>query len=228
SMAGLTRLDLSCAFPRGAKHRTVSVRISTRYFIKAPSHPEERFDSQTLAYQFCTNAVTPSRPFCARVRPCKIEISRGIIGSRMSSDDRYSRQILFEGIGQEGQTRLSQSKVVIIGCGALGAIQAETLSRAGVGHLILVDRDFVEESNLQRQIMFEESDALDRLPKAVAAASRIARVNSDIQVEPIVTDVNFENIEEIIAGANVVLDGTDNFETRFLINDACLKSTIPW
>ncbi|HJZ69402.1 MAG TPA: ThiF family adenylyltransferase [Blastocatellia bacterium] len=146
----------------------------------------------------------------------------------MSSDDRYSRQILFEGIGQEGQTRLSQSKVVIIGCGALGAIQAETLSRAGVGHLILVDRDFVEESNLQRQIMFEESDALDRLPKAVAAASRIARVNSDIQVEPIVTDVNFENIEEIIAGANVVLDGTDNFETRFLINDACLKSTIPW
>ena len=146
----------------------------------------------------------------------------------MSSDDRYSRQILFEGIGQEGQTRLSQSKVVIIGCGALGAIQAETLSRAGVGHLILVDRDFVEESNLQRQIMFEESDALDRLPKAVGAASRIARVNSDIQVEPIVTDVNFENIEEIIAGANVVLDGTDNFETRFLINDACLKSTIPW
>jgi len=142
--------------------------------------------------------------------------------------DRYSRQILFENIGEEGQARLARSKVVIIGCGALGAVQAETLARAGVGRLILVDRDFVEESNLQRQIMFEESDALNRLPKAVAAASRIARVNSDIQVEPLVTDLNFENVEEIIAGANVVLDGTDNFETRFLINDACVKSKTPW
>jgi adenylyltransferase/sulfurtransferase len=118
--------------------------------------------------------------------------------------------------------------VVIIGCGALGAVQAETLARAGVGSLILVDRDFVEESNLQRQIMFEESDALNRLPKAIAGASRIARVNSDIQVEPLVTDLNFENIEEIVSGADVVLDGTDNFETRFLINDACVKSRIPW
>jgi len=117
---------------------------------------------------------------------------------------------------------------VIIGCGALGALQAETLARAGVGHLVLVDRDFVEESNLQRQIMFDESDALNRLPKAVAAAARIARVNSDIQVEPLVTDVNFENIEEIITGASLVMDGTDNFETRFLINDACVKSKTPW
>jgi molybdopterin/thiamine biosynthesis adenylyltransferase len=143
-------------------------------------------------------------------------------------EDRYSRQILFEGIGDEGQARLARSKVVIIGCGALGAVQAETLARAGVGNLVLVDRDFVEESNLQRQIMFEESDALNRLPKAVAAASRIARVNSDIQVEPLVTDVNFENIEEIIAGSSLVMDGTDNFETRFLINDACVKSKTPW
>jgi len=130
----------------------------------------------------------------------------------MSSEDRYSRQILFKGIGEEGQARLAQSRVVIIGCGALGALQAETLARAGVGQLVLVDRDFVEESNLQRQIMFDESDALNRLPKAVAAAARIARVNSDIQVEPLVTDVNFENIEEIIAGASLVMDGTDNFE----------------
>ncbi|MEK6284882.1 MAG: ThiF family adenylyltransferase [Acidobacteriota bacterium] len=147
---------------------------------------------------------------------------------RVASEDRYSRQILFEGIGEEGQARLAQSKVVIIGCGALGAVQAETLARAGIGHLVLVDRDFVEESNLQRQIMFEESDALNRLPKAVAAASRIARVNSDIEVEPVIADVNFENIEEIIAGASLVLDGTDNFETRFLINDACVKSKTPW
>src|SRR5436309_7745330 len=146
----------------------------------------------------------------------------------MAGDDRYSRQILFEGIGEEGQSRLAQSRVVIICCGALGAVQAETLARAGVGHLVLVDRDFVEESNLQRQIMFEESDALNRLPKAVAAASRIARVNSDVRVEPLVADVNFENIEEIISGASLVLDGTDNFETRFLINDPCVKSKIPW
>jgi adenylyltransferase/sulfurtransferase len=146
----------------------------------------------------------------------------------MANDGRYSRQILFEGIGEEGQRRLAKSKAVIIGCGALGAIQAETLGRAGVGHLVLVDRDFVEESNLQRQIMFDESDALTRLPKAVAAAARIARVNSDITVEPIVTDVNFENIEEIISGADVVMDGTDNFETRFLINDACVKSKKSW
>src|SRR6185436_7748858 len=121
----------------------------------------------------------------------------------MTREDRYSRQILFEGIGEEGQSRIVQSKVVIIGCGALGAVQAETLARAGVGQLVLVDRDFVEESNLQRQIMFEESDARDRLPKAVAAERRIGRVNSDIQVEAVVTDVNFKNIEEIIAGADI-------------------------
>jgi molybdopterin-synthase adenylyltransferase len=146
----------------------------------------------------------------------------------MAGDSRYSRQILFDGIGEEAQARIAESKIVIIGCGALGGVQAETLARAGVGHLVLVDRDFVEESNLQRQIMFEESDALNRLPKSVAAASRIARVNSGIQVEPLVTDVNFENIEEIIAGASLVMDGTDNFETRFLINDACVKSRTPW
>lgn len=143
-------------------------------------------------------------------------------------EERYSRQILFEGIGESGQQRLASSKVVIIGAGALGAVQAETLARAGVGKITLVDRDFVEQSNLQRQIMFEESDARDRLPKAVAAARRIARVNSSAQVEPVVTDANFENIEEIIAGADVALDGTDNFETRYLINDACVKHKIPW
>jgi molybdopterin/thiamine biosynthesis adenylyltransferase len=146
----------------------------------------------------------------------------------MTQDNRYSRQVLFDGIGKEGQDKLASSKVVIIGCGALGAVAAETLARAGVGRLILVDRDFVEESNLQRQIIFEERDALDRLPKAVAAAARLARVNSDVRVEPIVTDVNFENVEEIITGASVVIDGTDNFETRFLINDACLKTKTPW
>lgn len=146
----------------------------------------------------------------------------------MKARERYSRQILFDDIGEAGQERLARARAVIIGCGALGAIQAETLARAGVGHLVLVDRDFVEESNLQRQIMFEEADARDRIPKAVAAARRIDRVNSDIEVEAVVKDVNYENVEEIIAGADVVLDGTDNFETRFLINDASIKQAKPW
>src|SRR5215467_11347849 len=119
---------------------------------------------------------------------------------RMKNDGRYSRQILFEGIGDEGQRRLCESKAVIIGCGALGAIQAETLARAGVGELVLVDRDFVEESNLQRQIMFEETDASEKLPKAIAAARRVKRVNKDVSVEPVVADVDYENIEEILAG----------------------------
>jgi molybdopterin/thiamine biosynthesis adenylyltransferase len=146
----------------------------------------------------------------------------------MKIEERYSRQALFEPIGEAGQARLSGAKVVVIGCGALGAVQAETLARAGVGRLTLIDRDFVEESNLHRQIMFEESDAAQRLPKAVAAARHIARVNSSLRVEPIVTDVSFDNIEELIAGADVVLDGTDNFETRYLINDACVKTGTPW
>jgi len=146
----------------------------------------------------------------------------------MNSSQRYSRQTLFEPIGERGQQRLAESKIVIVGCGALGGVQAETLARAGIGHLVLVDRDFVEESNLQRQMMFEESDALNRLPKAVAASRRVARINSDIDVQHLVTDVNFQNVEEIISGADVVLDGTDNFETRFLLNDACVKQHIPW
>ena len=146
----------------------------------------------------------------------------------MDVEERYSRQALFSPVGEAGQARLARAKVVIIGCGALGAVQAETLARAGVGRITLVDRDFVEESNLQRQIMFEESDASERLPKAVAAARRIARVNSRVEVEPVVADVSFENVEELIAGADVVLDGTDNFETRYLINDASIKAGTPW
>src|SRR5919204_1755114 len=115
---------------------------------------------------------------------------------------RYSRQVLFAGVGEEGQERLAASSVVIIGCGALGAIQAETLARAGVGRLRLVDRDFVEESNLQRQIMFEERDAAERLPKAVAAAARVARINSEVEAEPVVQDVNYANVEELIRDAD--------------------------
>src|SRR5262245_40568392 len=142
--------------------------------------------------------------------------------------ERYSRQILFSGIGKQGQERLQQSRVTLIGCGALGAMHAEMLARAGVGFLRLVDRDFIESSNLHRQIMFEERDVAGHLPKAVAAAARIARINSDIRAEAVVKDVNYSNVEELIRDADVVLDGADNFEVRFLLNDAAVKLSKPW
>ncbi len=143
-------------------------------------------------------------------------------------NERYSRQILFAGIGKEGQERLLQSRALIVGCGALGSAHAESLARAGVGHLRIVDRDFVESSNLQRQTMFTERDAADRTPKAVAAAKHIGEITQDIEVEPEIADVNNSNIEELIKGCDVVLDGTDNFATRYLINDACVKHEIDW
>lgn len=142
--------------------------------------------------------------------------------------DRYSRQILFEGIGVEGQRRLLNSRAIIIGCGALGSAQAEALARAGVGSLRIADRDFVEFSNLQRQTMFTESDANERLPKAVACARHIREINSDINVEPEIVDVNYSNIERLIQDCDIVLDGTDNFSTRYLINDACVKHNVNW
>ncbi|MBS1807989.1 MAG: ThiF family adenylyltransferase [Acidobacteria bacterium] len=142
--------------------------------------------------------------------------------------ERYSRQILFSGIRQAGQERLANSHAVIIGCGALGAMQAEMLARAGVRRLRIIDRDFIEESNLQRQIMFEERDVTERLPKAIAAAERIARINSDIEVDARVMDVNYTNVEELIHDADVVLDGTDNFETRYVLNDAAVKIGKIW
>jgi adenylyltransferase/sulfurtransferase len=142
--------------------------------------------------------------------------------------ERYSRQILFDGIGKAGQRRLLGSRAVIIGCGALGTAQAEALARAGVGHLRIVDRDFVEASNLQRQTMFNEQDARERLPKAVACVSHLSLINSEIRAEAEIADVNHSNVERIIEGCDVVLDGTDNFSTRYLINDACVKHNINW
>lgn len=142
--------------------------------------------------------------------------------------ERYSRQTLFKGIGDEGQRRLLGSRALIIGCGALGTAHAEALSRAGVGSLRLVDRDFVEESNLQRQTMFTERDAAERLPKAVACARHIREINSEIEVEAEVSDVTCSNIERLIKNCDVVLDGTDNFSTRYLINDACVKHEVNW
>lgn len=143
-------------------------------------------------------------------------------------DERYSRQILFSGIGEEGQRRLLAARVLIVGCGALGSAHSESLARAGVGHLRIVDRDFVEPSNLQRQTLFTESDAEKRLPKAIAAANHLHEINSEIQVEPHILDVNHSTIEQLIEDCDVVLDGTDNFATRYLINDACVKHNTTW
>ena len=142
--------------------------------------------------------------------------------------DRYSRQTLFFGIGKEGQKRLGDSCVVIIGCGALGTIIATTLVRAGVGRVRIIDRDFIEYHNLQRQVLFDEEDIKNQLPKAIAAAQHLKKVNSSIEIEGIVADVNYTNIERFIRGADLILDGLDNFETRYLINDASLKHGIPW
>jgi adenylyltransferase/sulfurtransferase len=142
--------------------------------------------------------------------------------------ERYSRQILFDGIGEEGQRRLRASRVLVVGCGALGSAQVEILARAGVGRLRIVDRDFVEESNLQRQTMFTEADARERVPKAVAAVRRVAEINSDVECAGEVADVSASNVERLVEGCDVVLDGTDNFTTRFLLNDACVKHGVAW
>ncbi len=142
--------------------------------------------------------------------------------------DRYSRQILFRKIGKEGQKKLSEGSVVVIGCGGLGSIIATTLVRAGVGRVRIVDRDIIEYHNLHRQILFTEDDVRSHLPKAVAAERHLKKANSSVEVQGIVADVNYANVEKLIAGADVVLDGLDNPETRFIINDAALKLKIPW
>ena len=143
-------------------------------------------------------------------------------------NERYSRQVLFDGIGEAGQEKLLESRVLILGCGALGASQAETLARAGIGKLRIVDRDFVEFTNLQRQTLFKEEDAEFRIPKAAAAKHRISEINSEIEVEAIVADVNNSNVESILEECDVVLDGADNFQVRYLLNDACVKQRKMW
>jgi adenylyltransferase/sulfurtransferase len=142
--------------------------------------------------------------------------------------ERYSRQILFQPIGEAGQQRLLRSRVLLCGCGALGSAIADGLTRAGVGFLRLIDRDFVELSNLQRQVLFDEQDIADQLPKAVAAGRKLARINSSIHIEPIVADLDHTNILRLADGVDLIIDGLDNFETRFLINDASLSTGIPW
>jgi len=142
--------------------------------------------------------------------------------------DRYSRQVRFAGIGEAGQRALLRSRAVLCGCGALGTVLAETLVRSGVGCLRIIDRDFVEWSNLQRQVLFDEDDVRQQMPKAIAAAKKLAAINSSVTIEPVVADVNHHNIRELVSDADVILDGLDNFETRFLINDAALDLGRPW
>lgn len=141
---------------------------------------------------------------------------------------RYSRQAALDVIGPAGQEKLARSAVLIVGCGALGSTQAEYLARAGVGCLVLVDRDVPEIHNLQRQLLFDERDVRERLPKAAAAVRRLRQVNSEIAVEAVVADVTTANVEDLVAAADLVLDGTDNFATRYLINDAAVKTATPW
>jgi molybdopterin-synthase adenylyltransferase len=145
-----------------------------------------------------------------------------------SFDERYSRQILFPGIGAEGQRKLAAARVAIVGCGATGSALATLLARAGVGTLRIIDRDYVEPSNLQRQSLFDERDAAESCPKAIAAARKIAAFNSQIVVEPKVEDLVPANIEALLEGISLLLDGTDNFETRYLINDYAVDHSLPW
>jgi adenylyltransferase/sulfurtransferase len=142
--------------------------------------------------------------------------------------ERYSRQILFSGIGPLGQKHLASSRVAIVGCGATGSALASLLARAGVGFIRIIDRDYIEPSNLQRQLLFDEADAADSLPKAVAAARKIKLFNSEISVEDRVGDLAPANCSELLGNVDLVLDGTDNFETRYLINDFAVANSIPW
>lgn len=141
---------------------------------------------------------------------------------------RYHRQMLLPGFGEDGQRKLLNSTALILGCGALGTVAANMLARAGVGHLVIVDRDFIEISNLQRQVLFDEQDVIDAIPKAEAAKRKLARINSQVKVTAIVDDINYRNIERIAAGANIFIDGLDNFEARYLANDLAIKSGTPY
>ena len=148
------------------------------------------------------------------------------IRTRLS--ERYSRQILFRGVGEQGQQKLGAARVAIVGCGATGSVLASLLARAGVGTLRVIDRDYVEPSNLQRQSLFDEGDATESLPKAIAAARKIAAFNSEIVVEPKVEDLTPANIKDLLEGMDLILDGTDNFETRYLLNDYAVQASLPW
>ena len=150
------------------------------------------------------------------------------LNSEVQANERYSRQILFHGIGADGQKKLAAAHIAIVGCGATGSALAALLARAGIGTIRIIDRDYVEPSNLQRQSLFDEQDAAESMPKAIAAARKIRAFNSEIVVEPKVDDLVPSNIEALLEGTQLILDGTDNFETRYLINDYAISKSLPW
>jgi molybdopterin/thiamine biosynthesis adenylyltransferase len=142
--------------------------------------------------------------------------------------ERYSRQVLFQPIGEAGQQKLAKARMALVGCGATGSAVLSLLARAGVGYLRVIDRDYVEPSNLQRQVLFDEADAAESLPKAIAAARKVSAFNSEIRIEPHAADLTPDNIEDLLGDVDIVLDGTDNFETRYLINDFAVSRGLPW
>lgn len=165
--------------------------------------------------------MSPPEPNDSSPRPPVVSNVPGVPG-------RYSRQALFQEIGPEGQARIGSGKALVAGCGALGCTIAEILVRAGVGHVRIVDRDIVEETNLQRQILFDERDARELMPKAEAAARRLGAINGSVTVEGIVGDLAPGSIDRLASGVDVIVDGTDNFETRFLLNDWAVREGVPW
>jgi molybdopterin-synthase adenylyltransferase len=158
----------------------------------------------------------------------ELRASEWASGSVFPDEERYSRQILLKEIGAAGQKRLAASRVVVVGCGATGSVLCSLLTRSGVGSLRIIDRDYVEASNLQRQSLFDENDARESVPKAIAAARQVGRFNSGIAVEPQVADLTPQNVDALLAGVDLILDGTDNFETRYLINDYAIKNSVAW
>jgi molybdopterin/thiamine biosynthesis adenylyltransferase len=153
---------------------------------------------------------------------------RGVAMDSMNDSDRYLKHILFPGIGEAGQKKLGRSNVVVVGCGGLGSTAAGALARAGIGRLRIIDRDLIEYHNLHRQVLYDEEDVKQRIPKAVAAERHLRAANSSIEVEGVVADVNNGNVEKLVEGADVIVDGLDNLEGRYLINDASLKLGVPW
>jgi molybdopterin-synthase adenylyltransferase len=158
----------------------------------------------------------------------ELRAAKSALGSVFPDEERYSRQILFKDIGAAGQKQLACSRVAVVGCGATGSVLCSLLARSGVGSIRIIDRDYVEASNLQRQSLFDENDARESVPKAIAAARQIARFNSAIAVEPQTADLTPRSVRTLLAGVDLILDGTDNFETRYLINDYAIKNSVPW
>lgn len=234
------RADVLVCDATGMRHPLIAMMTSTRIELLLSKKAPARIcgESKGLGRTCAAYAALPPSPLIINLQ---VRGQGGRAGSKAAQpaanlpgymkpelDERYSRQVLFAGIGSSGQCRLGEARVAIVGCGATGTALASLLARAGVGMLKIIDRDYVETSNLQRQTLFDEQDAAESLPKAIAAARKIAAFNSEVSIEPVADDLRPENIDELLLGMQLILDGTDNFETRYLINDYAVKNTLPW